>query len=132
MIDDKTLLVGFGTNVPAEFRAVPFWVGTAHSGYHVFPGFSGKIIEAHSQRPISSKDNLEVSSFNPLNQERGGGPKWTNSERYRSGVIAVPPGYLDSLTAIHTPPVDAQGCIDVHPSRAPASQAPKSGSAIKR
>lgn len=88
-VDDKTRLVGFGTTLPAEFRSVPFFVGVAHTGYHVFPGFAGDIIEAHSTRRLNSFDNLEKSSFNPL--KSGGGPRWTSTEKYRSGLIAIPP-----------------------------------------
>ena len=88
-VDDKTLLVGFGTRVPSEFRSAPFFLGVAHTGYHVFLGFQGEIIEAHSTRALSSVDNLERSFFNPL--ATGGGPRWTNTEKYRSGLIALPP-----------------------------------------
>ena len=89
-MDDKSLLVGFGTTVPAEFRNVPFFVGVAHTGYHVFPGFAGDIIEAHSTRRLDSIDNLERSAFNPL--KAGGGPRWTTTEKYRSGLVGIPPG----------------------------------------
>lgn len=88
-VDDKSLLVGFGTNVPAAFRSAPFFVGIAHTGYHVFPGFKGDVIEAHSTRPLNSIDNLEKSPFNPL--ATGGGPRWTSTEWYRSGLIGLPP-----------------------------------------
>ena len=88
-IDDKSTLVGFKRTQPAAFKAHPFFVGTAHAGYHVFPGRHGQIIEAHSMRELNAFDNLEVSEFNPLGT--GGGPRWTKSEKYRSGVIAVPP-----------------------------------------
>jgi hypothetical protein len=88
-VDDRSLLVNFGTNVPAEFRRIPFFVGTAHTGYHVFPGFTGEVIEAHSTRRLDSIDNMEKSPFNPL--ASGGAPRWTASEQYRSGLIAVPP-----------------------------------------
>jgi len=88
-VDDKTLLVGFGTQVPAAFRSAPFFIGTAHTGYHVFPGFEGNIIEAHSTRALTSVNNLEKSQFNPL--ASGGGPRWTPTEKYRSGLIATPP-----------------------------------------
>ena len=89
-IDDLTMLTGFKKNPPMIFRQEPFFVGTAHAGYHVFPGFHGRVIEAHSSRPLNSVDNLQVSEFNPLEQ-RLGGPKWSLSEHYRSGVIVVPP-----------------------------------------
>lgn len=90
-IDDATTLVGFRDKPPVSFKAVPFFVGIAHSGYHVFPGRRGDVIEAHSMRNLNSIDNLEFSPFNPLGT--GGGPRWTRSERYRSGVIVVPPGF---------------------------------------
>ena len=35
-----------------------------------------------------ARDNIEVAPFNPLAQ--GGAPRWTRSEKYRSGLIAVP------------------------------------------
>ncbi len=88
-VDDKTVMVGFGTQVPAEFRRAPFFIGVAHTGYHVFPGFEGTVIEAHSTRPLSSINNLETSPFNPLGS--GGGPRWTPTEKYRSGLVALPP-----------------------------------------
>ncbi len=88
-VDDKSLLVGFGTTVPGAFRSVPFFVGVAHTGYHVFPGFKGEVIEAHSTRRLDSVDNLEESAFNPL--ATGGGPRWTRTELYRSGLVGIPP-----------------------------------------
>jgi hypothetical protein len=88
-VDDRSLLVNFGTSVPAEFRRVPFFVGTAHTGYHVFPGFLDEVIEAHSSRRLDSIDNMEKNPFNPL--ANGGAPRWTASEWYRSGLIAIPP-----------------------------------------
>ena len=88
-VDDKTWLVDFGTAVPSNFRNVAYFAGVAHAGYHVFPGFKGDVIEAHSTRRLTSIDNLEQSPFNPL--ANGGGPRWTPSEKYRSGLIAVPP-----------------------------------------
>jgi hypothetical protein len=92
-VDDRDLLVGFGTEPPEEFARSPFFVGIAHTGYHVFPGFRGQVIEAHSTRALTSRDNLQNSPFNPL--AAGGGPRWTRTERYRSGLIAVPPGSFD-------------------------------------
>lgn len=90
-VDNAQALVGFGASPPAAFRAVPFFIGTAHDGYHVFPGRKGDVIEAHSMRNLNAKDNLEVSAFNPLGP--GGGPRWTRSEKYRSGLIAVPSAF---------------------------------------
>ncbi len=93
-IANKHTLVNFGIRTPENFKAVPFFVGTAHSAYHVFPGTFGRVIEAHSKRTIASRSNIEFSAFNPYDQVGGGGPRWTDSERYRSGVIVVPPGSL--------------------------------------
>jgi len=99
-VQDISTLVNFGTKPPADFQAIPFFLGTAHLGYHVFPGFRGKVFEAHSLRELKSIDNMQVGPFNPLNQEMNGvkggdgSPKWTDSEHYRSGLIVVPPGFL--------------------------------------
>jgi hypothetical protein len=90
-VDNAQELVGFGVNPPQAFTKVPFFVGTAHAGYHVFPGHAGRVIEAHSTREINSIDNIQISIFNPL--APGGGPRWTTHEHYRSGIIVVPPGY---------------------------------------
>ncbi len=65
-VDDKSLLVGFDTALPSTFLNAPFFIGVAHTGYHVFPGFEGTVIEAHSTRLLSSINNLETSRFNPL------------------------------------------------------------------
>lgn len=89
-VDDKTSLVNFGTNVPSLISEAQLFVGVAHAGYHVFPGVGGDVIEAHSARPLNWFNNLERTLFNPLHKE--GGPVWTKSEKYRSGVIALPPG----------------------------------------
>jgi len=90
-IDNKSAMVGFEDGTPYILRNVPFWVGTAHTGYHVFPGTYSKVIEAHSTRHITSVDNMEFSTFAPM--ANGGGPRWTATEKYRSGMIALPPGY---------------------------------------
>jgi len=82
-------VVGFDDRVPREFLDVPFFVGVAHTGYHVFPGYKGDVIEAHSTRRLDSVDNLEKSPFNPL--ATGGGPRWTATEWYRSGLVGLPP-----------------------------------------
>jgi|GEM_PF-1502210 len=114
-IDDKELLINFGTNPPAAFLSVPFFIGSAHAGYHMFAGFEGRMIEAHSSRSLRSTDNLEVSRFNPLNQGNGGGPRWTRHEKYRSGVIVIPPGFLENgPLRFHDPQMDGE-CVDLHP-----------------
>jgi hypothetical protein len=86
-VDDVTTLVNFGRTVPASFRSIPFFVGTAHTGSHVFPGMAGNVIEGHSTRQITDGQTLESSPFNPL--EDGGAPRGS----YYSGLVAVPPGY---------------------------------------
>ena len=90
-IDDKYTMTGFGEGTPQVLHSVPFWVGTAHTGYHVFPGTYGNVIEAHSTRGITSINNMEFSVFAPM--KNGGGPRWTATEKYRSGMIVLPPGY---------------------------------------
>lgn len=87
-IDDKTTLVGFGSVLPESFKRAPFFLGVAHAGYHVFPGFYVEVIEAHSSRQLNSIDNMQRGIFNPLN---GGAPMWSNSEWYRSGIVTIPP-----------------------------------------
>ena len=87
-VDDISTLVNFGRQSPAALRPVPFFVGVAHVGYHVFPGSYGQIIEAHSTRLLTDSQTVETSPFNPLAE--GGGPRG----QYFSGVIAVPPGYV--------------------------------------
>lgn len=88
-VDNQTDLVGFGDSVPRILRKFPFWVGTANTGYHVFPGTREKVVEAHSTRHFTAFDNLEFSNFSPF--ATGGGPRWTNNEKYRSGLIVFPP-----------------------------------------
>lgn len=87
-VDNATKLVGFKKSPAAAFKDVPIFVGIAHAGYHVFPGRGGDVIEAHSMRTMDSIENIEFSKFNPL--ASGGGPRWTASLKYRSGLICVP------------------------------------------
>lgn len=87
-VDDIRTLVNFGRETPAALKPIPFFVGVAHVGYHVFPGSFGQIIEAHSTRQLNDAQTVETSPFNPLAE--GGGPRG----QYRSGLIAVPPGYV--------------------------------------
>jgi hypothetical protein len=90
-VDDAYAMVGFGKGSPRRLRRVPFWVGTAHTGYHVFPGTKNDVVEAHSTRHITAFDNFEFSKFAPF--ATGGGPRWTKTEKYRSGLIVIPPTY---------------------------------------
>lgn len=87
-VDDQTTLVNTGTKIPDSFKQANLFVGVAHAGYHVFPGMYGEVIEAHSMRALNSIDNLEKAPFNPIG---GGSPKHTKSEKYRSGILAIPP-----------------------------------------
>lgn len=86
-VDDKKTLVNFGTRVPKSFTDAPLFLGIAHTGYHVFPGAFGHIIEAHSTRSLTDYNSIEQANFNPL--QNGGAPRG----EYYSGLIAVPPGY---------------------------------------
>lgn len=86
-VDDRVSLVDFDNHTPEALKKVPFFVGTAHMGYHVFPGSFGVVTEGHSTRQITDPKTLQSAWFNPL---EGGAP--TDGE-YRSGIIAVPPGY---------------------------------------
>ena len=85
-VDNFSALVDFKTQTPPILQRTPFFVGTAHMGYHVFPGTFGQVIEAHSTRAITDSKTVQTAAFNPL---AGGGP--TDGE-YRSGIIALPPG----------------------------------------
>jgi hypothetical protein len=86
-VDDKSTLVNFGTRPPKRFKQLPFYLGTAHTGYHVFPGSYGQVIESHSMRDIRDVTTVESSEFNPLTEN--GGPQGT----MYSGLIAIPPGH---------------------------------------
>jgi hypothetical protein len=88
-VSERTLLVGFGKQVPVAVRDSPFLVGIANGGYHVFPGSFGQVIEAHSMRSITDAATIESAPFNPL--AAGGAPRWSPSVKYRSGVLALPP-----------------------------------------
>ena len=93
-IQDRQTLVGFGTRPPEIFKRIPFFVGIAHLGYHVFPGSFGQVVEAHSMRRLGAFDNIERGEFNPLMANQNGyAPRWTNIELYRSGILVVPPGF---------------------------------------
>jgi hypothetical protein len=87
-VDNASKLVGFKRSPPSSFKNVPIFVATAHAGFHVFPGRDSDVIEAHSMRQMNSIENIEFSKFNPLGS--GGGPRWTASLKYRSGLICVP------------------------------------------
>lgn len=92
-VDDFSSLVNMGTRIPEKFKAVPFWVGTAHTGYHTFPGTYGQAMEAHSIMISTSKRMVEAGPFNPMDDENRGSPRGLTNGRFRSGLIAVPPGY---------------------------------------
>jgi len=86
-VDNFSALVDFGEDTPEFFKRIPFFVGTAHGGYHVFPGAFGQVIEGHSTRLITDPNTIESSPFSPLAD--GGGPRGL----YFSGMISVPPGF---------------------------------------
>ncbi len=91
VVDDSTSLVDFGRRLPRFMKKVPFFVGIAHLGYHVFPGTYGDIVEGHSTRKVTDKETLEKSEFAPLKSRGGprGGP-------YKTGIVAIPPSYEEN------------------------------------
>lgn len=93
-VDDYKTLVGFESGTPTFLNQVPFWMATAHTGFHVFPGTYERVVEAHSLRSIIDISILEFNFFAPMNQAGGGGPRWFSRGKYRSGLIAVPPSAL--------------------------------------
>lgn len=84
-VDDVTSLVGFENSEPAMLKSIPFFVGTAHMGYHVFSGAYGVVVEGHASRAITDESTIESAPFNPM--DSNGAPKG----RYRSGMISIPP-----------------------------------------
>lgn len=83
MVDDKKTLVGFRTQVPQAFVNLPYALGIAHTGYHVFSVVRGQVYEGHSGGDLKSKDMVESGTFNPL---AGKSP-----QGYYSGLFALPP-----------------------------------------
>ena len=90
-VDNTSFLVNFGSRAPQKFNNIPFFLGVAHGGYHVFPGFYGEVIEGHSTRPLTDYKTIETDMFNPV---FGGSPKASGRSIYRSGVIAIPPHHI--------------------------------------
>jgi hypothetical protein len=88
-IDDASLLVNFGNNEPSFLKSIPFYIATAHMGYHVFPGSYGTVVEGHASRAITDESTIESAPFNPLDNH--GAP----NGKYRSGIMSIPPGYLN-------------------------------------
>lgn len=91
-VDDISTMTNFGTGMPKNAKQAPFFVGIAHLGYHVFPGFHGTVIEGHSSREITDPLTIQSSPFMPINAIGGpnGGP---GGAHYHSGIIALPPGF---------------------------------------
>jgi|GEM_PF-617171 len=99
-VDDVTSAVGFGKSTPQVFKRAPFFVGIGHQGYHVFPGMYGRVVEAHSMRDVTDPLEIQAELFSPLTPGEGpqGGPRSIlpgghKSDTYRSGIVAVPPGF---------------------------------------
>lgn len=99
-VDDVTSAVGFGTGVPRIVKNVPFYVGIGHMGYHVFPAMGNRVVEAHSMRDVTDPLEIQAELFSPLSPGEGpqGGPRSVlpgghKSDTYRSGILAIPPGY---------------------------------------
>jgi hypothetical protein len=88
-VDNFTFLADFEKNPPAKLKDIPFFLGVANLGYHVFLGSAGKVVEGHSTRSITDYQTIETSQFNP--RAGGGGPRGN----YFSGLIVVPPFFID-------------------------------------
>jgi len=85
-VDDARALVGFKRSVPTLLQNSPFYIGNAHSGYHIFIGLKDRIVEGHSTIDITNPRMLEDNVFDPLNEDSPG-----PSGSYRSGLMALPP-----------------------------------------
>lgn len=108
-VDDASRLVGFGYEEPDFLKQIPFSIGTAHIGYHVFPVDHGLVTEAHSTKNPIDSDNFERNYFNPLKGAEGSfsnlsdkaGPSPAPDAHHSglktlplsSGLLALPPGY---------------------------------------
>jgi hypothetical protein len=91
-VDDAVSLVDYGANLPRKFTRVPFFVGTVHTGFHVFPGKLGFVVEAHNRSRPTMRRTIEGGYFDPFHP-REPHPNGGEYGTYRSGIIAVPPGY---------------------------------------
>ncbi len=87
-VDDATLLVNFGQQVPTFLKQIPFYVGSAHGGYHVFSGSHGNVMEEHSLVDITDPKSVDISPFNPMASQ---GP---SEGMLFSGLVAIPARYL--------------------------------------
>lgn len=70
-----------------KLKRVPFWVGLANYGRHIFVGYQDHLSEAHSAEMPTSNNLIMDSEFG----------KWHGhypSEKLLSGIIMVPPGSL--------------------------------------
>lgn len=85
-VDDAKTLVNFGTKTPSFLAQASFFVGIAHTGYHVFSGYKGYVIEGHAGRGPLAHDIVEAGMFSPLLSQ--GKP---SGQTYKSGLIAIPP-----------------------------------------
>jgi hypothetical protein len=70
-----------------KLKRVPFWIGMANYGKHVFVGYHGHVSEAYSMEMPTSPRLIMDSEF----------ANWSGSyksEKLLSGIIMVPPGSL--------------------------------------
>ena len=85
-VDNIWTLTGMGKGgMPKVFTDLEFYVGTANTGYHVFPGTEGVNLEGHGTAEFNSKKAVEA--------RRLMSKQW----RFRSGIVAVPPGALETF-----------------------------------
>lgn len=83
-------------SVMQKLRAVPYFVGISHAGFHVWNGSYGVITESHSFFDPDDRRNIQTGEFDPPHASptcrdvvvNGKTETWC----YYSGIIAVPPG----------------------------------------
>ena len=86
-VDNSTALLNFGDNEPSILKKIPYFVGTAHMGIHVFSGYYGTVVEAHGSRLLTDLKTIESAPFNPLNIQAA-----PSGGMYHSGILSIPPG----------------------------------------
>lgn len=75
------------TSSLTKLKRVPFWIGMANYGKHMFVGYHGHLSEAYSmEMPTSSRLIVDSEFANWSGNYR--------SEKLLSGIIMVPPGSL--------------------------------------
>jgi hypothetical protein len=78
------------------FKKAPYFIGVAHGGFHVFPGYEGIVNESHSPYNPNNRKNIEIGKFDPLKESPQGLNITVGNTRklyhYSSGIVVLPPG----------------------------------------